>query len=87
MALKIVSKGEKVQRYSYMLRCMTRAMERAVIFIVMMDWYHGRATVERGEVIYRQDWPDMSFIYTTRRHSFMLLNQNRSLLNIERTKE
>jgi hypothetical protein len=37
MALEIVSKGEKVHRYSYMLRCMTRAMARAAIFIVMMD--------------------------------------------------
>jgi hypothetical protein len=55
MALKIVSKGEKVQRYSYMLRCMTRAMERAAVFIVMMDWYHGWAAVERGEVIYWED--------------------------------
>ena len=61
MALKMVSKGEKVQRYSYM-RCMTRAMARAAVFIVVIDWYHGWATVARtgGEVIYRQNWPDMS---------------------------
>jgi hypothetical protein len=61
MALKIVSKGEKAQRYSYMLRCTTRAMARAAVFIVMIDWYHCSATVERtgGEVIYLQDLPDI----------------------------
>jgi hypothetical protein len=55
MALEIVSKGEKVQRYSYMLRCMTRAMARAAVFIIMIYSYHGWPTVERtgGEVIYQ----------------------------------